>query len=1791
MQNTKSTSTTTYCTRQRPLGIGGKMSPLEWPNTSNSATMHTSLVGRAAAHRKHIRLLLLSLTKSHLIAPVGAESTPRTRRRLASSTAALLLLAAALVAAATHNTCYAIQQAEPSIGSDAVAYVETNRAREPSAEGHRVTVIAPKYLRPQSDYRVLVSLANSSTPASVDIQLIGARDSNREQSDAKSVLVESDETQTIKFQVGEWPRAEYILSVTAQAVDRSWNFTQEHEIGFKAKTYSGFVQTDKAIYRPGELVQFRAIFLSQTLRPFEIKDDAINVTVSDPQHNIVKQWLGLSNWRGLLTLEFQLSDDPMLGEWTIVVSALGQEFAKEFRVAEYILPTFEVQLELPPYATYKDSSKEIVATVRAHYTYGKPVSGHVTLTVQPLVRFTQIDTRPLRQSQHRARLENGKAEIGVDIVKELARERRDIFERNVEFFALVEEDLTGRKYNKTQVLKVYDTDVKVELIGPPETVRVFRPGLEHTVQLRVAYQDDTPVEDNGRDELELLVDVFGNRRLESARLRPLGGIVQHTIKVPRKIAVSADGEHSWTPDQINLEANYRGHKHYLRPLVAFTSASEQYMKITLPQVLARQRLSSSSAAAAADKRRRLAEISGGVFVQVGDELRVRVSSTERMQQVTCNGYARGQIVWALSRDASNSTEFEFDVHVEQRMAPESRILCYYVRDENKELIADAVTVLVGGSTRNFVKVSTSAQEVRPGERVDVDVLTRPDSLVGVLALDQSVALLRTGNDISPSDVARDLKQYGGGGGGGRGADAPEQGSQVLDPHRQELASNAQELFDKTDMVVLSNALVYDGPPRRTGKLVLAGGVAGSVLGAREPPTSIKLDRLLLDSELKPQAIKLGKQRLDTSEPLVIRSQFPETWLWANASVGSDGRAHFSGRVPDSITSWQVSAFSLNENHGLGLMAAPASLRVFKHFFVRLNLPAAIIRGETVGVQVLVFNYGARAQQVKVTLENRDNEFEFVEAANRVEDERRSGGRAESRSLRVGANEAQSVTFLVAPRRVGHLDVRVVAQGELAGDGLVRKLLVKPEGQAQRLNRALLVELDAAASRFRRNISIEVPANAVPNSTKVTVSASGDLLGAALGHVDDLVRLPHGSGEQNMIKLVPNIVLLNYLSSTGRLRESQRDRAKHNIELGYQRQLNYRRPDGSFGEFGDEQDQTLNGSVRLTAYVLKALQQAKQIVPEVDTIDEQVIARAASFVARHSRADGSIAEEPATERRTRSLSDADSVYLSAYALIALMQRPVEQAPGERPIGDVVDKGLDFLERNIDAADSNRKLAIIAHALTLANSRQRAADTAYERLWARARHERDLTWWTPMEHSTADGAASGSAPATGKLPAEAVSFETETESESADEQTQARSQRRLPPLKPLPVNAKQSEHLFVPDSLAVETTSYALMSTVSRGDLSRAEPIVRWLVGQQNSNGGFASTQDTVLALEALAAFARATSAAKSSSAAASTAARSSTPAIDIDLVYPRAGQQQLGRSSLRRTDSDQILITPSNALLNQQLRLPDNITWLQLEATGRGVAVVQVAWQYNILVSAERPAFYLNPIIDKSSNANYLQLSVCTYYKHESADASNMAVVEVELPSGYVADMDALPGLRRTASIKRVDATDGETKVIIYLNRVTRDELCFTVPAHRSTRVSNNKPVPVSIYDYYDRSKTARIFYEPPATSSCDICDRSSDDSCARECNKRLQKSAKLVSLHEQRHLNARQHFNGSGSDAQSRANLNRADDTDNNTGNKSTTVRIIDATSLLPLAPVLQTIVSAGRHLSQLNATAHPVAG
>lgn len=129
------------------------------------------------------------------------------------------------------------------------------------------------------------------------------------------------------------------------------------------------------------------------------------------------------------------------------------------------------------------------------------------------------------------------------------------------------------------------------------------------------------------------------------------------------------------------------------------------------------------------------------------------------------------------------------------------------------------------------------------------------------------------------------------------------------------------------------------------------------------------------------------------------------------------------------------------------------------------------------------------------------------------------------------------------------------------------MVLQLEGETQYYSKTVLIDL-RRNDFYRGNISLQIPKNVVPNSEKIEVTAVGDILGPTMVNLEHLIRLPTGCGEQNLVRFIPNLIILNYLRNTGQITPAIENEAIKNLELSYQQQLTYKRPDGSFSVFGE-----------------------------------------------------------------------------------------------------------------------------------------------------------------------------------------------------------------------------------------------------------------------------------------------------------------------------------------------------------------------------------------------------------------------------------------------------------------------------------------------------------------------------------------------------------------------------------------------------------------------------------------------
>ncbi|XP_011686942.1 PREDICTED: CD109 antigen-like isoform X7 [Wasmannia auropunctata] len=1423
------------------------------------------------------------------------------------------------------------------------------------------TIIAPKVVRPDSEYHVAASITGVSTPSMIYVELTGELDTGKIFNISRTASVEPYSTQILRLDIGETTPGKYKL--TARGLS-GIDFFKSKDIEYVHKSYSVFIQTDRAIYKPGHKVMFRCIILDSRLRPSIVGPK--DVYIVDGDGNRIKQWIRPPVTHGIFGSELELSHSPVLGKWKLIANVGDETFEKEFEVAEYVLPNFEVTIDSPKHVQFKES--KVTATVHAKYTYGKPVKGEATITAYPDI-FSGVIQPIFQQPVRKVLPINGKVTVDFDILQELRL--TDEYERPIMIDVVVEEELTTRRQNASTQITLHKHKYTMELI---RTSEYFKPGLKYTAFLKFTYHDGSPVQDTKNDVL-IAYGYTYNQSAYSNLTRKLDehGMVQLDFYPPK-----AKNNISFP---LNIEAQYLNLHEWFPSTNQAMSASNEYIQAILKT----------------EKP------------TVNNYVEIEVNSTAPLKYMSYEILGRGNILDAGSIYVQDKYTTSFKFLATYVMAPTAHIIVYYVRTDG-EVIADSLDVELSGILQNHVDLKMTPGEVMPGESVNLVISAKPNSFVGLLGVDQRSLLLKSGNDISYDQIYKELQSYD------KAEASPHSDGFFGRPLWRPGSGTADDVFQKTGVVILTNGYVHENFPVRKyypRPQILEGRITGSPHGVSTlrpdlgPPVTHRL------ATRPPLAGPYAFSRIPPpvwNKPRVfLMHDILNTWLFTNFSSGLSGKTELRRTVPDSITSWVLTAFSVNDAHGLGLIEEPRKLKVFKPFFISVDLPYSVIRGEIVGIQIVVFNYMNKDLTAEVLLTN-EGQFDFAEVSNEVHDMPKLE-LYRRKKVDVKANSGSSVSFMIIPKELGYINIKATANSVLAGDSVEHKLLVNAEGETQYKNEAVFLDL-RNAEQGGANVTINIPNNAVPGSENIQISAVGDILGPSIPNLANLIRMPYGCGEQNMLNFVPNIVILNYLKNTNQLTQAVQSKALKYLDIGYQQELTYRHTDGSFSAFGMSDP---SGSTWLTAFVAKSFKQAAEYI----AIEDRIINDALQWLSNHQAPNGSFPEVGKVSHRDMQGGAAKGLALTAYTLIAFLEN--EESVGT--YRNTINKAVDYIVRNMDGLNDTYALSLCAYALNLAKHPQETS--AFNFLESKAITKQGTKWWS----------------------------------------------------KPIPKDNK-NPHYFLPRSVDVEMTSYALLLYLRRNLITDAIPVMKWLVKQRNTEGGFASTQDTVIGLQALAKLAEKLS--------------KDTNSVRIAFKY---GEEE-GQGYMN--------INSGNSMILQKQILPTKTRYVNITASGKGFVLVQVSYQYNLNVTGAYPLFTLDPQVDKNSNANHLQLSICSgFVPTEEANESNMAVMEVSLPSGFTVDRDSLPSLEVSSHVKRVETKNGDTMVVLYFDKMVKQEYCPTVSAFRTHKVAKQKPVPVSIYDYYDSSRRARAFYEPRKTTLCDLCeDEDCEDICVSKPGKR-----------------------------------------------------------------------------------------
>lgn len=933
--------------------------------------------------------------------------------------------------------------------------------------------------------------------------------------------------------------------------------------------------------------------------------------------------------------------------------------------------------------------------------------------------------------------------------------------------------------------------------------------------------------------------------------------------------------------------------------------------------------------------------------KVGDRIEFGVYSTHA-GRVYYDVVADGRTVYS-GTTKHQSGGLSFSVDVNPQMSPEAKVIAYMIQPDG-EVSADTLPFDVRMEWPVELKSEFSKPEAEPGDTVEVTFDAKGESMIGVSIVDESVYALSEGR-INLRQVFDELEK--------RFMEPQAEAHPVFNTiYDIGTTKPPLELIEDSGLQVLASAGVkFPDGKRGPGGGWRRRGWGGELMafGALElaAPAAMRKDDMLDEERetAEPEGL---------AEVSRVRQFFPETWVWMpELMTDEDGKATLSLTVPDSITTWRLHSVSSSQ---LGLGLSETQLKVFQDFFVEPDLPYSVVRGEEFPVLVQVYNYLDTSQEVHLEIEDA-NWYTLLSD--------------KKMAVEVAPNSVSSAGFTIKPTKLGTFTVDLTARTAERADAVKRELIVEAEGSPKDM-----VENGILKAGKSITLDTRLPRGIIPDSGRVYLSITPSIVGQTISGVDDLLHMPYGCGEQNMIMFAPDVEIMRYLEATKQLNPEIAAKADVFIKTGYQRELTYQHSDGAFSAFGENDKE---GSLWLTTFVLGTFSGAR----DIHEVDENVLKSAADWIQKHQNEDGSWDHVGFLHHKEMAGSLSGKYSLTAYVVLALNDYGNAK-------NTVMEKAQRYLEDNLDDfKDDSYALAIGALALKKVGSDR--AEDAIDSLIGIAKDDDNGIYW-------------GDAPSV---------------------------------VEPRYDIAMEPRH--IQPGKSVETTAYVALALIEAKN-PVANNAVKWIVSQRNSQGGFSSTQDTVVAFKAL-------------------IATAIGQGRDVDAsISVIADGEEIGK----------FRVNPDNFDVLQIKEIPEDMAEIEISMDGKGEVNYQVVKKFNINLSriTIENDMELDVVYDtKDVSVNdIVKVNVKVKYTGKG-DSTGMMIVDVSVPTGFAAVQDSLDSLvENYDEITKIEKAG--RKIIIYVDDLPRGkELKFSI------RVKARFPVkaiiqPSKAYAYYKPEITA-----------------------------------------------------------------------------------------------------------------------
>ncbi|KAB5550613.1 hypothetical protein PHYPO_G00055780 [Pangasianodon hypophthalmus] len=1024
--------------------------------------------------------------------------------------------------------------------------------------------------------------------------------------------------------------------------------------------------------------------------------------------------------------------------------------------------------------------------------------------------------------------------------------------------------------------------------------------------------------------------------------------------------------------------------------------------------------------------------------------------------------SKGRVLKAGSVQRTDLTSINLPFSVD--MVPAFRLVAYYYTQSNS-IVADSVWVDVKDVCRGKVEI-VPFRELKPAEDFEVSIRTDSDSKVALSAVDSAVYILNKKGKLTPQKMFEYMNSYDlacsvGGGENSKSVLETAGLTFICNCAAEPVKAAEHKCFKdrhrhKRDLNTLVNS--YKNADR---KCCEDGRKKGLMLMSCEK----RMKYTAHQSQSCQQAFKkcceaaVAKRKKDqvnrrkiylgrTSSNKIVEDDIDEVSVYLRSFFPQT----WMWQILDADASGNIRHSAVAPDSITTWEVQAVAMSPTKGFCIADPQPLKVFQDFFISVK-LPYSVKRNEQiEVKAVVFNyKQQSLQVKVKMEKVAGLCSAGAGDVMQEVTVEPESAKAVYFTVVPLIIGNIPIRILAYvSHNIHDKIQKELKVLGEGELVSTEKEYNID---ARTENKLEFDIPAPEDEVPGQESTThMSFKGGVMGESVDNclnldgVNELIKLPTGCAEQTMVKMSPAIHAMNYLDATNQwlsLKAERREEAQTMIQAGYTRVLTYKKDDGSYGAF-----LKTPSSIWLTAFIAKELSRSRDIIDVTDSYIEEAI----SYLISKQKADGAWDDpNPLYDRGMKGGvgQSEDDVPLTAYVLITLNHAmPVYELGTDTELRVAIEKARSYLLEHLDAQQNPYAVAITAYALSLNNPQSPDAMRAHRKLMDLATCNNKRCFWD--------------------------------------------------------VGGKVGGLDKKADAISVEATAYGLLQAVTMQDKRKSLPIATWLTEQRKYGGGFQSTQDTVIALEALSKF-----------------SIQNNDVEDLDL------RVEMCVNDKRK---ENLHLNKQTALTQTAIEVKE-LGKVAVTVRGRGKGTLSIVQTYRSLKKEESFCDHFDLTVkvegelailsdedeegklddyynydddeareepmsrqdwfdlrtrrkrqvpEEPKKENTLFYTVCVSKK--KGNSTGMVLVDISLLTGLAPNIQDLEDNVKGTE-KYIDHYDvHHNKVFLYFNEITDEEMCVRFRTEQIIPVGLVQPAAAVIYDYYNPDRKCSVFYTAPKDS-------------------------------------------------------------------------------------------------------------